>query len=306
MRSTSKMSKAFLGGGFVLLLTFTSHAPAQAALIRLDFTGTVISTFGVPNAGTSVSGFITFDPSTPLTSSCGAHCGSYSQFASATFFFTTNGGFTLQQTLTTINIQDKFANGITDFYVFDADVGSFSSSTHFSRLELTLSNNSNPFIPDISIPTTPPDFSAFQFHTVAFFGFDGFEPTQRVLAILTSLTSGVPESIVAIDIKPGSFPNSINPGSRGVIPVAILTTGTFDATTVDSNTVRFGKTGTEAAMAQGAFFDVDGDGDTDLILHFRTEQTGIQCGAIAAFLTGKTLSGQAFKGSDTINTVGCK
>ncbi len=29
---------------------------------------------------------------------------------------------------------------------------------------------------------------------------------------------------VSIDIKPGSFPNSISPRSKGVIPVAILTT----------------------------------------------------------------------------------
>jgi hypothetical protein len=43
-----------------------------------------------------------------------------------------------------------------------------------------------------------------------------------------------------IDIKPGSFPNSINPRSKGVIPVAILTTDTFDATTVDPLSVTFG------------------------------------------------------------------
>jgi hypothetical protein len=35
---------------------------------------------------------------------------------------------------------------------------------------------------------------------------------------------------VAIDIKPGTFPNSINPRSKGVIPVAILTADTFNAT----------------------------------------------------------------------------
>ena len=52
------------------------------------------------------------------------------------------------------------------------------------------------------------------------------------------LNTSLPTTItVAIDIKPGSFPNSINPKSRGVIPVAILTTDSFDATTVDSTTV---------------------------------------------------------------------
>ena len=48
-----------------------------------------------------------------------------------------------------------------------------------------------------------------------------------------------PAQLISIDIKPGSFPDSINPRSKGVIPVAILTTDTFDATTVDSATVRF-------------------------------------------------------------------
>jgi len=110
---------------------------------------------------------------------------------------------------------------------------------------------------------------------------------------------------VAIDIKPGSFPNSINPRSIGTIPVAILTTGTFDATTVDPGAVRFGRTGTEAAPVRSALEDVDGDGDTDLILHFNTQATAIQCGNTSASLTGKTFSAQAIKGSDSIVTVGC-
>ena len=32
-----------------------------------------------------------------------------------------------------------------------------------------------------------------------------------------------------IDIKPGTFPNTINPKSMGVIPVGILSTADFDA-----------------------------------------------------------------------------
>jgi len=111
---------------------------------------------------------------------------------------------------------------------------------------------------------------------------------------------------VAIDIKPGSFPNSINPRSRGKIPVAILTTGTFAATTVDTTTVRFGATGTEAAPVHSALEDIDGDGDTDMILHFNTQDTGIKCGDTSASLTGQTFSGQAIKGSDSIQTVGCR
>src|SRR5262249_22988592 len=111
---------------------------------------------------------------------------------------------------------------------------------------------------------------------------------------------------VEINIKPGSFPNSLNPRSGGVILVAILTTDSFDATTVDASTIRFGKTGTEASPVQAVLQDIDGDGDTDMILHFRTLHTGITCGDTSASLRGETLGGQQIEGSDSIKTVGCK
>ncbi|MFX0195754.1 MAG: hypothetical protein ACFFCW_06495 [Candidatus Hodarchaeota archaeon] len=110
---------------------------------------------------------------------------------------------------------------------------------------------------------------------------------------------------VAIDIKPGSFPNSINPRSRGRVPVPILTTDSFDATTVETTTVLFGVSGAEATPAHSALEDVDGDGDTDMILHFNIQATGIQCVATSVSLTGNTVGGQAIVGSDSIKTLGC-
>jgi hypothetical protein len=44
---------------------------------------------------------------------------------------------------------------------------------------------------------------------------------------------------VSIDIKPGSYPNSINLCSHGVVPVAILSGDGFDATTIDPTSVMF-------------------------------------------------------------------
>ncbi|HWR57898.1 MAG TPA: InlB B-repeat-containing protein [Thermodesulfovibrionales bacterium] len=111
---------------------------------------------------------------------------------------------------------------------------------------------------------------------------------------------------VQIDIKPGSFPSSINPTKQGVTPVAIQTTSTFNANTVDPMTVRFGRTGTEAAPVHYALSDWDHDGDVDMVLHFETLSTGIKCGDTSAFLTGKTYSGQTINGTDAIKTAGCK
>jgi hypothetical protein len=110
---------------------------------------------------------------------------------------------------------------------------------------------------------------------------------------------------VAIDIKPGSDTNRINPNSHGKIPVAILTTETFDATTVDPRSVRFGPDGAKAVQKKGQIKDVNDDGEPDLVLRFRIQATGIQCGETSASLTGKTVAGEPIKGSDAIQTVGC-
>jgi hypothetical protein len=114
------------------------------------------------------------------------------------------------------------------------------------------------------------------------------------------------EIAVKIDIKPGSFPNSINPKSNGVIPGAILTTDTFDATTVDPLSVRFGPRGAKEAHNKGHLEDVNKDKRLDLVLHFRTQATGIKCGDTSASLTGETFEGDPIEGTDTIKTVGCK
>lgn len=106
---------------------------------------------------------------------------------------------------------------------------------------------------------------------------------------------------VIIDIKPGSLPNSINIGSQGVIPVAILTTEDFDASLVDGETVRFGPG--EAEAVHYAIDDVDGDGDADMILHFRTQEVGLGIEDIEATLFGETEDGSYFIGTDEVTIV---
>lgn len=110
---------------------------------------------------------------------------------------------------------------------------------------------------------------------------------------------------VPLDIKPNEYPNNINPRSHGKVKVAVLTTNTFNANTIDATTIRFGKTGSEAAPVRAELKDVDGDGDVDLLLRFRIDATGIICGDTSAILTGKTFSLQTIQGTDSIRTTGC-
>jgi hypothetical protein len=130
---------------------------------------------------------------------------------------------------------------------------------------------------------------------------------ENVFPTATTPVQCAPEVLdVVIDIKPGEFPNSINPNNKGQIPVGILTTDTFDATTVDPLSVEFGPNGATEAHGRGHIEDANGDGKPDLILHFNTQETGIQCRDTSASLTGQTFSGQEIEGTDAITTVGCR
>ena len=114
---------------------------------------------------------------------------------------------------------------------------------------------------------------------------------------------------VDIDIKPGSDPNSINCNDdKGTIAVAILTTDDFDATTVDHTTVTFEGAGEthvnkKTGVARRHEEDVDGDGDTDLVLHFRLGDTDLTCDSTEGTLTGETFDGQAIEGTDAVRMI---
>ncbi len=111
---------------------------------------------------------------------------------------------------------------------------------------------------------------------------------------------------VSIDIKPGSFPNSINLGSNGVVPVAILGSATFDASQIDPLTVTMadaqvklkGK-GTPMASLQ----DVNGDGFLDLVVQVSTSTLQLTATNTEAIVEGATVGGTPFRGKDSLNIV---
>jgi PKD repeat protein len=93
-----------------------------------------------------------------------------------------------------------------------------------------------------------------------------------------SRTLTVPHFGITIDISPTlTSPNPISLAKKGLLPVAIMSSATFDATTVDPSTVYLGnEAGADtpvALQANGRYHtkieDVNGDGLADLIVMFQ-------------------------------------
>lgn len=124
--------------------------------------------------------------------------------------------------------------------------------------------------------------------------------TGSVQAII-EVNPAVAVVAVTIDIKPDSFPNSINLKSKGNVPVAILSDSTFDATTVDKNTVIFA--GVSPLPIGQTPEDMNGDGLLDIVLHFKTQDLDLQTDNTEACLSGKTSDEQDIEGCDSVRIV---
>lgn len=298
-----KMMNRFKGA-FIMLLSVTVGLTSQAwaDTINGTFTGTVYHATGSEQGidlstllGETVTGTFSYDSASLLP---GYSDPPYvQQFNGTITTFTAVGGLSFSQTLTgyvELNNQPNFV------YFGSGISGDIQVLIAGSPSAILYTDMHDPASVDFSLTD-----GALRFGSAGETDFAGGGQLAFNLTSVTA-TASVGAINVSIDIKPGSFSNSINPWSKAKIPVAILTTDTFDATTVDPTAVLFGATGTEATLAHSVLEDVDGDGDTDMILHFNTQSTGIVCGGTSASLTGEIFSGQAIQGSDSINTVGCK
>jgi hypothetical protein len=111
---------------------------------------------------------------------------------------------------------------------------------------------------------------------------------------------------VTIDIKPGSYPNTINLGSNGTVPVAILSTADFDATKVDPLTVTLASAPVKLKGKGTPMFsieDVDRDGRPDMLVHVSTQALVLSPNDTEAVLEGNTTEGIYIRGSDTVRVV---
>ena len=116
-----------------------------------------------------------------------------------------------------------------------------------------------------------------------------------------------PTGTVTIDILPGSSTNPFNMKAKGTLPVAIMSSASFDAAAINLASVRLGSVGI-AVKNNGTFHaaleDVDRDGRRDLVIHV-DRQALVSSGSVTRStiqltLTGTTNSGAAFQGTDQI------
>lgn len=115
--------------------------------------------------------------------------------------------------------------------------------------------------------------------------------------------------LVGIDIKPGSDTNPVNLESKGKLPVAVLTTPDFDATTIDTTQIQFGDPDLPGRVSpvKAKLEDVDGDGDTDLLMQFSipdiVKQEVLNEDSLGAELTANALidgTSIAIRGSNSL------
>ena len=132
-------------------------------------------------------------------------------------------------------------------------------------------------------------------------------PANDVWALADADPNQPPNSVpVNIDIRPNTAVNTISLTNGTNIPVAILSSASFNALTqVDKTSLTFGHSGSEASLIgcdlRGS--DVNADGYKDLVCHFNGTQGSFVMGDTIGYLQGKTTVSNTISGSDTVTII---
>jgi uncharacterized repeat protein (TIGR01451 family) len=106
---------------------------------------------------------------------------------------------------------------------------------------------------------------------------------------------------VGLDIYPNRTPNQVYLSKNYTLYVVVLGSASFNVSTVDSSTVKFGRSGSEAKPVRAPTMrDLNADGFTDAMYGFMTFNCGFQLGDTEGVLTGKTTAGINVIGRDSV------
>lgn len=149
------------------------------------------------------------------------------------------------------------------------------------------------------IPTTHPDTGFLGVRTrPGPFGGPAFSVSPAAITTVLHMS---------IAIKPGTPPPvPLNLEGHGTIPVAILSSATFDARTVDPSTVTLAGAPVKRkpnGTLMWSFEDVNGDGFIDMVVHVAASDLQLTETDTEAKLEGKTVDGSIIRGSEAIQIV---
>lgn len=115
-----------------------------------------------------------------------------------------------------------------------------------------------------------------------------------------------PRITVAVDVRPGSTENPVSLSIQGTLPVAVLSSATFDARTVVVASVRLNGTAV-ATRPDGAYRssieDLNGDGRPDLLLQFDVQALGLTAQTTSVTLLADLVGGQGIQGTDVVRVL---
>jgi hypothetical protein len=310
----------------VVLICATVTSQALADSVTYNFTGTVVHLDFIegdpplgnvtPQFGDTIVGTVTYDldaPGTPFAFGggnvvLGIDYASRVPPARMTFAIQ---GLTVDATvdsdvhvLAGVDLPSNLEGVDVDEVIFAMDTSVPSSLSVVLRVEDTSRTVLRG--PDLPawIPLERFDLRRFEVYQIP--GGTGHLFLTATVHTLTPVARSAP-----IDVRPGKFPNRVNPRSAGVLPVAVFTIPPtqgqreFDALKLNPTTIRFGESGVEAAPVRSVRKDIDGDGYKDLLLFFRIADMQVSCTTISGMLTGVTFRKQLVRGADSIRTPSC-